>query len=113
MSQRLEVVDPKTPPPVWAALRNEAYAAAQMAEELAGALFQLGRHGEALPELDTSIAYYRTAGMHPYLARSLRLRARLLDATSRAAEAVEARAEAVQVEAAIAERNTAQTMEKA
>jgi len=29
MSQRLEVVDPVTAPPVWAALRNEAYAAAK------------------------------------------------------------------------------------
>ena len=35
MSQRLEVVDPKTPPPVWAALRNEAYAAAKAEAALA------------------------------------------------------------------------------
>ena len=28
MSQRLEVIDPASPPPVWAALRNEAERAA-------------------------------------------------------------------------------------
>jgi serine O-acetyltransferase len=38
MSQRLEVVDPKTPPPVWAALRNEAYAAAKKEAALASLL---------------------------------------------------------------------------
>ena len=35
MSQRLEVVDPATPPPVWAALRNEAHAAAKSEAALA------------------------------------------------------------------------------
>ena len=35
MSQRLEVVDPAAPPPVWAALRNEAYAAAKSEAALA------------------------------------------------------------------------------
>jgi serine O-acetyltransferase len=38
MSQRLEIVDPKTPPPVWAALRNEAYAAAKKEAALASLL---------------------------------------------------------------------------
>jgi len=38
MSQRLEVVDPKVPPPVWAALRNEAAAAARKEAALASVL---------------------------------------------------------------------------
>ena len=38
MSQRLEVVNPKAPPPVWAALRNEAYAAAKSEAALASLL---------------------------------------------------------------------------
>lgn len=38
MSQRLEVVDPAAPPPVWAALRNEAYAAAKTEPALASLL---------------------------------------------------------------------------
>jgi serine O-acetyltransferase len=37
-SQRLEVVNPKAPPPVWAALRNEAYAAAKNEAALASLL---------------------------------------------------------------------------
>ena len=35
MSQRLEVVNATTPPPVWAALRNEAQAAAKSEAALA------------------------------------------------------------------------------
>lgn len=38
MSQRLEVVDPATAPPVWAALRNEASAAAKSESALASVL---------------------------------------------------------------------------
>ncbi|WP_411287597.1 serine O-acetyltransferase [Phenylobacterium sp.] len=38
MSQRLEVVDPGTPPPVWAALRNEAFGAAKSEAALASLL---------------------------------------------------------------------------
>ncbi|WP_068876298.1 MULTISPECIES: serine O-acetyltransferase [unclassified Phenylobacterium] len=38
MSQRLEVVNPATPPPVWAALRNEAYVAAKSEAALASLL---------------------------------------------------------------------------
>jgi len=38
MSQRLEVVTSKAPPPVWAALRNEAYAAAKSEAALASLL---------------------------------------------------------------------------
>jgi len=38
MSQRLEVVRPAEPPPVWAALRNEAYAAAKSEAALASLL---------------------------------------------------------------------------
>lgn len=85
---------------------NEAYAAAQMSEELAGALFQLERHEEAMSQLEPAIAYYQTAGMPPYLARALKLKARLMDATDRAAEAAEVLAEAMRIEAAIAERNS-------
>jgi serine O-acetyltransferase len=38
MSQRLEVLDPHSAPPVWAALRNEAYAAAKSEAALASLL---------------------------------------------------------------------------
>src|SRR4030095_9187339 len=38
MTQRLEVVPPTAPPPVWAALRNEAYAAAKSEAALASLL---------------------------------------------------------------------------
>jgi serine O-acetyltransferase len=38
MSQRLEIVDPATAPPVWAALRNEAAAAARSESALASVL---------------------------------------------------------------------------
>src|SRR5690349_23962693 len=38
MSQRLEVIDPAAAPPVWAALRNEAYAAAKSEAALASLL---------------------------------------------------------------------------
>jgi tetratricopeptide (TPR) repeat protein len=92
---------------------NETYAAAQMSEELAESLFRLGRHNEALSELETSIAYYRDAGMHPSLSRALKLRAQLMSATDRGTEAADALAEAVRIEAAIAERNTPQPMERA
>jgi tetratricopeptide (TPR) repeat protein len=92
---------------------NEAYAAAQMSEELAESLFQLGRYSEALSELDTSIDYYRTAGMHPYLARALKLRSQIMGATERGAEAAEALAEAVSIEAMMAERNKSQATEHA
>jgi tetratricopeptide (TPR) repeat protein len=92
---------------------NEAYAAAQMSEELAESLFQLRRHDEALTQLETSIAYYREAGMTPSLARALKLRAQLMGATDHGAEAAEALAEAVRIEATIAERNTSQAMERA
>src|SRR3954464_3635980 len=38
VSQRLEVVDPKTPPPVWASLRNEALSASKRESALASLL---------------------------------------------------------------------------
>jgi class 3 adenylate cyclase/tetratricopeptide (TPR) repeat protein len=92
---------------------NEAYAAAQMSEELAESLFQLHRYGEALSELETSVAYYREAGMHPSLVRALKLRAQVMGAADRGTEAAEALAEAIRVEAAIAGRNASQAMERA
>ncbi|MEO7223057.1 MAG: adenylate/guanylate cyclase domain-containing protein [Devosia sp.] len=92
---------------------NDYYAAAQMGEELAGALIRLGRHAEATPELEASIEHFRTAGMHPYLARALKLKSRLLGATGRGTEAAEALAEAVRIEAAMNERNKTQSMERA
>jgi class 3 adenylate cyclase/tetratricopeptide (TPR) repeat protein len=92
---------------------NENYSAAQMSEELAGALFRLGRYGEAMPELDASIEHFRAAGMHPYLARALKLRGRLMEATGRATDAAEARAEAERIEAEIEERNKSQPRDHA
>ena len=92
---------------------NEAYAAAQMSEELAAELLQLGQHEEALAQLEPAIAYYETAGMPPYLARALKLKARLMDATDRAAEAAEVLTEAMRIDATIAERNSTQSMERA
>jgi hypothetical protein len=51
--------------------------------------------------------------MHPSLSRALKLRAQLMSATDRGTEAADALAEAVRIEAAIAERNTPQPMERA
>lgn len=92
---------------------NDNYAAAQMSEDLAGALFRLGRHFEALTELDASIDHYRSSGMHPYLARALKLKSRILGATARGQQAAEALAEAVRIEADIEERNKTRAMERA
>jgi class 3 adenylate cyclase/tetratricopeptide (TPR) repeat protein len=91
---------------------NDTYSAAQMGEELASALIRLGRHSEAAPELEASIEHFRAAGMHPYLARSLKLKSRLLAATGHGTEAAEALAEAVRIEGAMRERNKTQSMEQ-
>jgi serine O-acetyltransferase len=52
MSQRLEVIDPASAPPVWAALRNEAYAAskneAALASLLAAVILNHKNLGDAL-----------------------------------------------------------------
>jgi serine O-acetyltransferase len=48
MSQRLEVVDPQTAPPVWAALRNEAEAAAKSEQALASLLAAVVLNHETL-----------------------------------------------------------------
>jgi serine O-acetyltransferase len=52
MSQRLEVVNPATPPPVWASLRSEAYAAAKgetaLASLLAAVILNHDSLGDAL-----------------------------------------------------------------
>jgi tetratricopeptide (TPR) repeat protein len=92
---------------------NDAHAAAQMSEELAGVLLRIGRHSEALTQIDASIDHYRGTGMHPYLARSLKLKSRLLGATDRGAEAAQALAEAVRIESEIEARNTSKAMEHA
>jgi len=73
----------------------------------------LGQHEEALAQLEPAITYYETAGMPPYLARALKLKARLMDATDRAAEAAEVLTEAMRIDATIAERNSTQSMERA
>ena len=51
--------------------------------------------------------------MHPYLARALKLRSRLMEATGRGAEAAEVRAEAELIEAEIEERNKTEPREHA
>jgi class 3 adenylate cyclase/tetratricopeptide (TPR) repeat protein len=91
---------------------NDVYGAAQLSEEFAGALVRLGRRTEALQAVDGSIEHYRSAGMHPYLARALRLRAQVLGAMDRGAEAAAALNEATHIDATIAERNAAQAMER-
>jgi serine O-acetyltransferase len=52
MSQRLEVIDPSSPPPVWAALRNEAEAVSRkevaLASLLASVVLNHDRLGDAL-----------------------------------------------------------------
>ncbi|WP_091742861.1 serine O-acetyltransferase [Phenylobacterium immobile] len=52
MSQRLEVIDPATPPPVWASLRNEAEAVSRkevaLASLLASVVLNHDRLGDAL-----------------------------------------------------------------
>ena len=48
--QRLEVIDPATAPPVWAALRNEAHAAAKTEAALASLLAAVILNHESLGE---------------------------------------------------------------
>ena len=50
MSQRLEIVDPATAPPVWAALRNEAEAAAKTESALASVLAAVVLNHETLAD---------------------------------------------------------------
>lgn len=73
---------------------NDEYDAATMSQELAGALARLGRHDEAMPLLDSAIAYFRSTGVRPYLASALELAATLHDAAGRPEAAAEARDEA-------------------
>src|SRR3954465_5664605 len=71
MSQRLEVVDSATSPPVWAALRNEAYAAskseAALASLLASVILKHDTLGDAL-----SFQLARKLGDQPLGAMSFR-----------------------------------------
>lgn len=71
MSQRLEVVNPKAPPPVWAALRNEAYAAAKSEAALASLLAAVILNHETLGDA-LSYQLARKLGDQELRAMSLR-----------------------------------------
>ncbi|MBW8812487.1 MAG: serine O-acetyltransferase [Caulobacterales bacterium] len=71
MSQRLEVVNATRPPPVWAALRNEAYAAAKTESSLASLLAAVILNHDSLGD---SLSYQlaRKLGDQEFPAMSLR-----------------------------------------
>jgi len=71
MSQRLEVVDPQSPPPVWAALRNEAYTAAKSEAALASLLAAVILNHETLGDA-LSYQLARKLGDQELRAMSLR-----------------------------------------
>lgn len=71
MSQRLEVVDTAAPPPVWAALRNEAYAAAKNEAALASLLAAVILNHETLGDA-LSYQLARKLGDQELRAMSLR-----------------------------------------
>ncbi len=71
MSQRLEVVNPAAPPPVWAALRNEAYAAAKSEAALASLLAAVILNHETLGDA-LSYQLARKLGDQELRAMSLR-----------------------------------------
>jgi serine O-acetyltransferase len=71
MSQRLEVVNPKAPPPVWASLRNEAYAAAKSEAALASLLAAVILNHETLGDA-LSYQLARKLGDQELRAMSLR-----------------------------------------
>lgn len=71
MSQRLEVVNPKSPPPVWAALRNEAYSAAKSEAALASLLAAVILNHETLGDA-LSYQLARKLGDQELRAMSLR-----------------------------------------
>jgi serine O-acetyltransferase len=71
MSQRLEVVNPKSPPPVWAALRNEAYGAAKNEAALASLLAAVILNHETLGDA-LSYQLARKLGDQELRAMSLR-----------------------------------------
>ena len=76
---------------------HDDYAAASMSAQLGEALLRLGRREEAEHSLDEALEYFRKAGMTPYVANTLRVRARLYDETGRAADAEAARDEAAAI----------------
>ena len=71
MSQRLEVVDAKAPPPVWAALRNEAQAAAKREAALASLIAAVILNHESLGDA-LSYQLARKLGDQELRAMSLR-----------------------------------------
>jgi serine O-acetyltransferase len=71
MSQRLEVVNPASAPPVWAALRNEAYAAAKSEAALASLLAAVILNHETLGDA-LSYQLARKLGDQELRAMSLR-----------------------------------------
>ncbi|HVX80233.1 MAG TPA: adenylate/guanylate cyclase domain-containing protein [Devosiaceae bacterium] len=79
---------------------NDEYATAVLSQQLADLYLQLGRHAEAEEALEAANKYYEGAGMRPYLANGLQLRARILEAAGRSAEAEAVRQQAEALSAA-------------
>lgn len=80
---------------------HDDWASGVLAERLAGAYLDRGQAEQAEPPLDAALAYYRSAGMRPYEARTLDLAARVYEAQGRPDAAAEARADAEVARSAI------------
>ncbi|HEY8572511.1 serine O-acetyltransferase [Phenylobacterium sp.] len=86
MSQRLEVIDPAAAPPVWAALRNEAYAAAKSEAALASLLAAVILNHETLGD---ALSYQLARKLGDQELRAMSVRDIAEEAYERAPELVE------------------------
>jgi serine O-acetyltransferase len=86
MSQRLEVIDPASPPPVWAALRNEAYGAAKSEAALASLLAAVILNHETLGD---ALSYQLARKLGDQELRAMSVRDIAEEAYDRAPELVE------------------------
>ncbi|HLF27552.1 MAG TPA: hypothetical protein VJG32_14555 [Anaerolineae bacterium] len=77
---------------------NDQFGAALIDQALGEILTQLDEATRAADHLNAALAYYRRAGLRPYLARALQSLARLFERQGRSAEAAHARAESETVE---------------
>jgi class 3 adenylate cyclase/tetratricopeptide (TPR) repeat protein len=76
---------------------HDDYAAASMSEQLGDALLRLDRREESEHYLDEALAYFRKAGMSPYVASTLRILSRLYEQAGRKDDATKAREESAKI----------------
>lgn len=79
---------------------NDEFSEATISQQLAAALVKLGRNDEALPYIDTALAYFRPRNMRPYMAATLDILAKLHEQAGRAEAAEGARLEVSELIAA-------------